>query len=814
MRLHRVRLQNFRQHADTAVEFGPGLTGIIGPNGAGKTTLLEAVVWALYGQKAARDRKETIRWRRARPRAEVRVELEFALGAHEFRVVRTLSHAELYLDGGARPVAQTLAAVGERIEKLLGMRYEEFHNTYFTGQRDLAVMRDVGPTDRRRFLNRLLDYERLELAQRRVREDRRALHRDIETLRLDHADPAALAAERDTRAADDAAAAGRLEAAEAALEEVRAASDQHLPVFAGLKEFRARHQELSAAQREVTGGMKAAVELIGVLSERHASAAAAAVTLERLRPEVEAWEMERAALAELDALAADAEVLARLETTLEELDRHSADLARRVAAAREAAAAALAAAERLEQSRSEREEVEKAWEERKDAWEREKVDATVERRKLLDHYNELRDQRERIVDSGSAGTCPTCGRPLGSEYHVVLDLLDTQLEGVTQNGQYYRSKLETLKAVPIELLELDRRRHLLSQSIETLAQDLAIAKRAADDALALEKETLELAARRSALEEEAARRRTGYDRARHEAARARVAALEAAVREAQLVTAAATEAPRLAAELEVAERRRAELVDRFAALQRDLDSLSFSEDRYLSAEVEMKRLEAAWRDADRAAVQARADRRLAAERLADAEQRERDAAARAARLSELRGSVRLHDALDAAFGDLSAELNAEIGPEMGRIASGFIASLTDGQFDEIELDESFDATVLSDGEPQPVLSGGEQDLRDLALRLAVSQMIAERSGQPFTLLVLDEVFGALDDLYRQNVVNLLRGLEARFPQVILITHVEPVRETLDRVLRVRFDAGSGTSLVTEEKGGGLYPGGADAHVAA
>ena len=29
MRLHRLRLRNFRQHADTELVFGPGITGII-----------------------------------------------------------------------------------------------------------------------------------------------------------------------------------------------------------------------------------------------------------------------------------------------------------------------------------------------------------------------------------------------------------------------------------------------------------------------------------------------------------------------------------------------------------------------------------------------------------------------------------------------------------------------------------------------------------------------------------------------------------------------------------------------------------------
>ncbi|MGH7702040.1 MAG: AAA family ATPase, partial [Gemmatimonadales bacterium] len=38
MQIERLRLVNFRQHEDTEIVFGAGLTGIIGPNGSGKTT--------------------------------------------------------------------------------------------------------------------------------------------------------------------------------------------------------------------------------------------------------------------------------------------------------------------------------------------------------------------------------------------------------------------------------------------------------------------------------------------------------------------------------------------------------------------------------------------------------------------------------------------------------------------------------------------------------------------------------------------------------------------------------------------------------
>ena len=203
---------------------------------------------------------------------------------------------------------------------------------------------------------------------------------------------------------------------------------------------------------------------------------------------------------------------------------------------------------------------------------------------------------------------------------------------------------------------------------------------------------------------------------------------------------------------------------------------------------------------------------LRAEELREqTEARERERGARERQIAELRQRQRLHHELDRAFSDLRADLNAALRPDIAELASGFLADLTDGRYDEVDLNENYDLTVLDDGLPKTVVSGGEEDLTNLVLRLAISQMIAERAGQPLSLLVLDEIFGALDEPRRQGVLRLLRHVGDRFPQVILITHIEQVREGLDRVIRVEYDAARGTSVVKDET---ATLGGADAGVAA
>jgi exonuclease SbcC len=182
---------------------------------------------------------------------------------------------------------------------------------------------------------------------------------------------------------------------------------------------------------------------------------------------------------------------------------------------------------------------------------------------------------------------------------------------------------------------------------------------------------------------------------------------------------------------------------------------------------------------------------------------QREYARIAQQLADLQRGRMMHDELDRAYTDLRADLNFQLRPELSELASGFLRELTDGRYEQIELDDQYNILILEEGIPKPVVSGGEEDLANLVLRLAISQMIADRAGQAFSLLVLDEVFGSLDEARRGNVIDLLRKLHDRFEQVILITHIESVRDGVDRVLTVRYDQEAGSSVI--EAGDDGYP---------
>lgn len=171
---------------------------------------------------------------------------------------------------------------------------------------------------------------------------------------------------------------------------------------------------------------------------------------------------------------------------------------------------------------------------------------------------------------------------------------------------------------------------------------------------------------------------------------------------------------------------------------------------------------------------------------------------RAKELSERKGRFLLLEEGDLLLTAFRKHLSASIRPRLSSIAGEFLAELTDGRYSAIELGEDFVPTVIDDGTPKPVISGGEEDILNICMRLALSSMLAERTGGAFSLLILDEIFGSLDDIRRTNVVNLLERMRGRFEQIIIITHLDDVRDSVQAVIEVAYDEKNGAVLLDQD----------------
>jgi len=144
-------------------------------------------------------------------------------------------------------------------------------------------------------------------------------------------------------------------------------------------------------------------------------------------------------------------------------------------------------------------------------------------------------------------------------------------------------------------------------------------------------------------------------------------------------------------------------------------------------------------------------------------------------------------------------LISQIRPTLSQHASELFTELTDGKYSEIELDEDYNLLVYDRGSPYGIerFSGGEEDLANLCMRLAISEIITERAGSVFNFIVLDEIFGSQDNIRKQNIIKALNGFSSKFRQIFLITHVDDIKHLTEHTIEVSEDDSGVSTLAIE-----------------
>ena len=73
-------------------------------------------------------------------------------------------------------------------------------------------------------------------------------------------------------------------------------------------------------------------------------------------------------------------------------------------------------------------------------------------------------------------------------------------------------------------------------------------------------------------------------------------------------------------------------------------------------------------------------------------------------------------------------------------------------------------------------SGGESFRINLALRIALSKLIAWRSGSPLPTLFIDEGFGTQDISGQEKIIEAINAIQQDFQCIIVITHIDEIKE--------------------------------------
>jgi len=87
-------------------------------------------------------------------------------------------------------------------------------------------------------------------------------------------------------------------------------------------------------------------------------------------------------------------------------------------------------------------------------------------------------------------------------------------------------------------------------------------------------------------------------------------------------------------------------------------------------------------------------------------------------------------------------------------------------------------------------SGGEKRRVDIAINMALQDLVTSRSNKSMDLIVYDEVFDGLDATGCEAVIELLQDKAKVFGTVLVVTHNDNLKQLFTKSMTVTKRAGS------------------------
>lgn len=855
----KLRLKNFLSYGETLQELDFDLFSlavITGKNGAGKSSLVEAIPFCLWGDGRAKNVDLLRRGSReahlefefelkghlyritrklARERGNVKQEVSFAIYDEAAKGYRAI--------GGA-----TLMSAQAEIDRRIGISRDAFMHSAFFGQGEADKLMEATPARRREILAEILGLHRYEALSEKAGEKAKATAQEIEkdkcrieTLKERVGDLVELRGKIKAKQAEQVKAEERL----TQLQAERDAIERRLQVI-GEKEIERKtiDEQIRSLDEEIqreTQLINEKEEEIRAIDKRLAKRP----ELERKRREAETLKKE---LEELD------DKRQRAQSVKDDIARHENEFNQNKARLEAEKKAATQQLDSLAKLIADREaklarkpdllQKQQTLQERltalaKDAERLPNIEADLNEARqniasLKADLDSLQKQMKEIEKKGKqvkelGDVCPLCQSPLDDKHkNHVIEIYrddyralqkqkkekDESRELEEEQAKRLQAELDALKKKEKEKNEADSTLKVLNnelKTLETLERELAQFKaqkslheeklKECDANLQASRETLtKIKSLQAKLAE------IGYDAETHQRKKSELKEFEKIPDE--LARLDADEKIKAQLQRDVAERKKriqtlAKEVEqkegKVKALKREISEKDELGQKRDALSQEIKKAEA---DREEIKAELKFLERSLKEKTEDQNKKER----LEKEIAPKQERADCYGILEKAFGKngLQHLLLERAVPEIQRRANEWLSRLTNNLFSlsvktQTEGDRPTLQIIISDaaGETRDykTFSGGERFRVDFSLRLALSQYLAQLSGTPVKLLVIDEGFGSQDDEGIDAMVEAIKEVSQAsdmFAKVLVISHLERMKEGFPTRINVTKDARSGS----------------------
>ncbi len=832
----RLALRNFMCYRDDVPTLnlsGIRLACLSGDNGNGKSALIDAMTWALWGETRARSDDDLV----YAGRGEMAVEFDFAVGQQVYRVLRkhsrpkrpgrpghTTLEFQIATGNGFRAISgEGVVQTQRKIIDVLHMDYDTFINSAYLRQGHADEFTRQPPAKRKEVLASILGfalYDGLEEQSRELAKEQEAEKAELETTINDIGQELIRKPAFEAELVRAQAETARIESS---LKEKEAELNSQRQKRESLEQKRAQLEQLQAHMQDMTGQL----ELWNEQTRQHQARLKEYGELTVQRPAIEEG---YGRLVEARKLGDELERKSRRVANLNQhkhhleiaIERAKQELLKEHALARYKINDLETRARRLPAMRDQLLHTEGEWHqlaEHEDVLSQKKQavqglqDEVSQLASSVSRLEqEIREAGEKLalLSTHTETKCPLCERELGAQG---LELIQSKYaaeersksSALKANQAGLASKKAQLDLLKVESSHVESR---LGQDRAALQSKIGILKKEMAEAEEAEKRLSQEGERLVEIEQRLARRefasaelgalaqvegelaRLAYDPERHEQVRNLVLELEQyegshrkldeadrlTGQEKQAEAAAEAAAAKLRSSLDIDSQHCQTLAAELAVLPAVLEGLKRVEREFadLSAE-KAQAQEALWSVKNSLA------------RCAELEARRKEKESQLAQAGRQEGIYR---ELAEAFGKrgIQALLIEMVLPEIEVEANRLLGRMTDNRMHvkfETQREtrkgsvvETLDINIADElgTRNYEMFSGGEAFRINFAIRIALSRLLARRAGAPLPTLIIDEGFGTQDVTGVEKLKEAINSIQDDFEKIIVITHIEDLRD--------------------------------------
>ena len=782
-----IKLKNYRRFRELELELPENLIGIIGNNGVGKTTIVEAIGWCLYGNRMRRSDKQDIRSQFCDVSDPCSVELIFICGDNEYRINRQLKgkaatiEAAIYLNANPEPVAVQERGVNEYIEQLLNLDYKSFLISVFAKQRDLAALSTLQPEERRKSISRLINIASIDSARNEIRSDRsnkearlsgiesslkneQELKNQQKQLKLKLE---AVAHSKEELSNKLEQAQDQLQILKKDFEKLNKLRDQHQQIQARIEKWQSREIDFETrknkTQQNIEAIQKAEQELT-YLKPQLADFQKIQREKERLDKESTKFFLLKGKDEELQRLA---QWITKEQFNLTKLDEE------------------LKALTGIDNKVLEQDEKIVQLENQRESLRKDLSQVQGRKEKVREKGIEIKEKRTKIENLGPESPCPVCTRPLQDHYDHVISLFEQELSGLRQQYvKFYESEKDFIKRIAEIDVKLKQEKQFRDGLLQAQEQFREREKQRTQTRERLDnsiKNQKNLKAEISAIG------KVEYNEEVHQDTKKKLKLLTELRDQSLKYEEQVKRLPDEQQELEQINITLKDLETEVKQENKRLRSLGFDEQRFQTMKQQVEKqqhqvdlVKEKIHETEQEIIKIQKDKDHIKNELSTIQKLRQE-------IDQIKEDVVYLKALDQHFGIFRQELAGRIRPLIASRASQLLHLTTHGRYTIMELDQDYNIYLYDQVARFPLVrfSGGEQDLANLCLRIAISQVVAERSGRSqINFIVLDEIFGSQDEQRKELILNALQHLSSQFRQIFIITHVEGIKDALPVIISV------------------------------